>query len=398
MQTISSIKDPLIISARALNKKKGRTTHYLIEGEDAIQWALNADAALQHVFIEPSYNNEALLKKLYNINIDVYTCSSGIMKKINDSKYLTPIIAVAKIQHANIENDNFLLMLDDLQDQGNLGTIIRTAMALDVQNILCCHRSQDIFNKKTITASRGTVFNIQAKMYNDSLHAIQDLKQAGYQIVATSPKGKDIQSLATLEKKPITLIVGNETHGISPEVLEQADLTVKIPMQNDVESLNVGVATGISIYELKLRSIIAMLKKNIQETLGRQMGVTHKLIRRVLDQELSASSHYTAKQMILLMIMVCDVSMSLSTIEKDMSCHGDELQAILDPLIKEGCMVYENQQYSITAHGETVLAKLWSIRRAAENKIFHNFSEAETKQIIDLINKLQNNCNTLLSK
>ena len=86
--------------------------------------------------------------------------------------------------------------------------------------------------------------------------------------------------------KPIALVIGNETDGVSGELLENADKIIQIPMQSHVESLNVGVAAGISIYELKLKQVIGMIENKIRATLGREINVTSMFIQQVLDKKL----------------------------------------------------------------------------------------------------------------
>ena len=274
-----------------MNKPAQRINQFLLEGEDAIKWALDAGLTIEHAFVADKYFNNDLVDMLTTKHIAVYQCSAGIMKKINDSKFLVPIIAVAKAKHFVKEDSDFVLMLENIQDQGNLGTIIRTAMALGIKQIATTEKSSDIFNKKTIIASRGAVFNIQRDDYADGLAAVQALKDDGYQIIATSPRGQVIQSLSALTAKPIALVVGNETAGVSEAVMQAADSVIQISMTNAVESLNVGVAAGISMYELKLRVLIAMISKNIRQTLGREIGVAHQLIQKALDQELKKARH-----------------------------------------------------------------------------------------------------------
>ena len=288
MQILSSIKDPLIVQARELNKATARTHACLLEGETIIQWALDANVEIQHVFVSDNYDNETFIQQLSVANIRCYQCSIGIMKKINEAKFLSPIIALATIpQPQSQENPPaFTLMLDNLQDQGNIGTIIRTASAFNIQNIITSGKSHDVFNKKTMTASRGTIFHIQHQRSSNSIDTIKQLKSHGYQIVATSPRGSQLQSLVKLPQKPLVLIVGNETHGLDDAVLQQADTVIQIPMNRSTESLNVGVASGITLYELKLKVLIAMLTKNIRATLGRELGVTHQLVRQTFDHQL----------------------------------------------------------------------------------------------------------------
>lgn len=398
MNKINSIKDPLILEARNLNKPSERLGRFLLEGEDIIEWALDSEILIEHFFVSPSYENRSLLERLSLEKAVAYQCSEGIMKKINNSKYLTPIIAVASIKKpANLGKGNMVVLLENLQDQGNIGTIVRTACALGVNNIVTTGRSSDLYNRKTITASRGTVFSINHKNYGDPVSAIRCLKDSGYQIIATSPHGKELQSLVMLEDKPVVLMVGNETHGLSQEVLSLSDQTVQIPMHSDVESLNVGVATGISLYELKLKVLIAMLTKNIRSTLGRNLGVAHQLVRQVFDQEIKKICNYNSQQIVLMMIMICDEEMSRAQLEKDVTSHGDKLDILLNPLLDD-FLINKNQdnKYYVTPKGEEFLGKVWHAVEISEHKIFKGFSKDEIDSFRHYIQCIQKNCQSEL--
>lgn len=398
MNKIDRIKDPLILDARNLNKPSERLNRFLLEGEDIVKWALDSEILIEHFFVSPSYDNQSLLDRLRLNEVVAYQCSEGIMKKINNSKYLTPIIAVASIKKpSGLGEGNMAVLLEDLQDQGNIGTIIRTACALGVNNIVTTGKSSDLYNRKTITASRGTVFNINHKNYGDPISAIRQLKASGYQIIATSPHGKELQSLVMLEDKPIVLLAGNETHGLSQEVLSLSDQIVQIPMHSDVESLNVGVATGISLYELKIKVLIAMLSKNIKSTLGRDLGVAHQLVRQVFDQEIKKICNYNSQQIVLMMIMVCDEEMSRSQLEKDIASHGDELDALLNPLLDD-LLINKNQnnKYHVTQKGEEFLGKVWHAVEISEHKVFKGFSKDEIDSFRNYIQRIQKNCQSEL--
>ena len=390
---IDTIKNELVIEARHLNKPTARKKLFLLEGEDIIQWALDAQLTLKHVFVSINYSNTSLLEQLTKQNIKIYECSDGIMKKINESKYLIPIIGVAIApKKSDINKPNMILMLEDLQDQGNLGTIIRTSCAFGVNNIITTGRSIDLYNKKSITASRGAVFRINSESTNNELDYIKNLKQNGYQIIATSPRGNSLQSLLKLDKKPVVLVVGNEAKGVSDEILNASDMVIKIPMNDEIESLNVGVAAGISLYELKLKVLISMLTKNIRKTLGREIAVLHKLIQKALDVELKHACHYTSQQFVLLMIMACDESMTLKQIEKDIACYGKELDALLQPLLQEAFVIKKNENYSITPQGKELLAKLWDVEKNTESKILSGFTLDEQRQLKSFINRINKIC------
>jgi RNA methyltransferase, TrmH family len=399
MEQINSIKDPRVVEARQLNKVAIDKKLFLLEGEDIIKWALDNNVVIKHVFINAKYTNNVLLNRLSQQHIFIYSVSDGIIKKINDSKYLTPIIGVANIpQNNKINSPDMILMLEDLQDHGNIGSIIRTSCAFGIDNIITTGRSSNIYNKKTIIASRGTAFKIKHEHQNDGIVTIKRLQDKGYQIIATSPHGEKIHSLLRLEKRPVILVIGNETNGVSDALLQHADVTIQIPMSSAVESINVSVATGISLYELKLKVIIAMLARKIHETIGREISVLHKMVQEVFDLELKKICLYTSQQVILLMIMVCDETMTLKDIEKDTSCHGAELNFLLQPLLQENLIICNNEgSYSVTSYGKELIAKLWDVEQAVEEKVLSVLSSEEKKLFKEFIDRIIQNYERLAS-
>jgi RNA methyltransferase, TrmH family len=393
METIESIKHPLVVAARALNKAKNRDEAYLIEGEKAIRWALDAGVSLQHVFVVQQTKHTSLMDRLTTLQIQCLQCGPGIMKKINESKFLCSAIAVAKIpKSVLVAPSRFVLMMESIQDQGNLGTMIRTASALGIQQVITTGEGSDVYNKKTMNASRGTCFSINHFHVSSSLDAIKSLKQKGFQIVATTPRGEQLQSALKLDKKPVALIVGNETNGISDTVFAEADYRVQIPMSPTVESLNVGVAAGISMYELNIKGILVMLKDHIRQTLGREIGVAHQLLQQQLDQLLKAQCDISATQARLLMIMTCDQNMTLDQIERDLACHGDALAELLKPLLERQFISKTEDNFNITPEGEAFLARIWSIIEQAEINALADFSADEIALFKSFIQRMKKNC------
>ncbi|AJC53426.1 RNA methyltransferase [Streptomyces sp. 769] len=122
------------------------------------------------------------------------------------------------------------------------------------------------------------------------------LREAGFQIVVTSPRGTHLQAMAPLRGQRLALVVGNETEGVSDTVQALADLVVQIPMAGAVESLNVGVATGISIYELRMRMILTMLTDRIRDSLGRNLGRPRTSSGRSSTPNCAGSATWTARR------------------------------------------------------------------------------------------------------
>lgn len=249
MRAITSLKDPKIQQARELNKPINRLDHCLLEDEQSIEWALLAGVSISTTFVQKG-KRPTILEQ-----IDQNTCfelSHGLMQKVVNSKYVGELVCVADIGAlSKTPNGKKLIVLERLQDQGNIGSIARSAGAFGFNHIVGVKGECDLFSKKAITASRGMVFHAKHTLFDSNEEMIKSLKSRGYSIVATSSHTD--QSLSAFsQKKPdqYAIVMGNETYGVSDSTLNQADELIKIPMHEHVESLNVSAAASIILYEL----------------------------------------------------------------------------------------------------------------------------------------------------
>jgi TrmH family RNA methyltransferase len=400
VERISSIKDPRVVEARSLASSAARREvgKCLLYGEQQIRWALEAGTAVDYVFFDDANGDPPEL-----VGVAAYfAVTEGVLKKITGTSYVISPVGVAHVPLADRSSPStdFVLLLDDVRDRGNLGTIIRTARAFGVREIVIGGAESDLFHRKTIDASRGAVFAVRLMRAASGREAAQRLKAAGYQVVATSPHAPGIQSLAALEPRPVVLVVGNESHGISQEFEAEADSLVRIPMAGPVESLNVGVATGISVYELRLKLVLAMLTDYIRRTLGREVNVAAKLIEMAFDRRLQAVTDLNSTQAILLMIMACDGVMPREQVEKDTAAYGAELDFLLDPLLSSGTVRLDAERggYTLTEAGKTLLSQLWPVLEATEDDILAGLNHAEREQFRGFIKRVQENCLTIIGE
>ncbi len=401
MKSITSIKDPLIQNAKELATAKGRITanQCLLEGVENIEWALNSEITILHVFFHDKNFDHPLRAKLAAKNIECFSVSDGILKKITDTSYLVPWVGVAQLKpNVLLENrkPSFMVVLDQVKDLGNLGTIVRSATAFGIHHMAITDTTTDLFAKKTIDASRGKVFDITLHRFASPEQTAIELKQMGYQIVATSPHAPKFQSMVQLPKTPIALVLGNETNGVSDELMTLADLIVQIPMASDVESLNVGVAAGISMYELKLKQVLSMMVDHIQTLIGRELSLTLRFIRGLLDIEVKKISNISGQQAIFLMMLHCDQKEKLSLLAQEMEVCDTEIEAWVSHLHAQGllerCDLENMPAVKITHHGSEFLARIWPIMTSLEHKIYRGFSDHDKKNLVDLLKRLQNNC------
>lgn len=390
IREITSLKDEKIQLAKSLSSSKGRidSGKFLIEGFEAIDWAINSGIRIDYILATKQTKG---VNKSYS-DIDTYIVTDGLLKKVTDTNYLIPIVAVGNVNEKSQSTD-FIVVLDDLKDFGNIGTIVRTCHAFGIDTVLSTRNDLDLFQRKTVDSSRGRVFSTNFKTFQNPLDTIAYLKKNNFQIVTTSPYGDKIQSLISLSDRPVALIVGNETEGVSDDFIKHADFTVQIPMQSQVESLNVGVATGISIYELKLKQVLGMIEKKIKSTLGREINVVATLIRDVLDKELKKVSDLSSTQLVFMMVLKCDTIMSILEAQKQFGLPDKEIKPFFEPLLSKGFINTDtSNNLIITETGVETIGKLWAIIENAENKILSDFTDNEKIELKRLIEKMKKKC------
>lgn len=207
---------------------------FLIEGEHLLEMALQNDAVLEVYSVKERVD----LPK----NIHQFLINSEILKKIASSTNPQGVVAVCKIPNAVEISSDKVLLLDDINDPGNLGTILRTALAYGYKDVLLTKHCCSPYNEKAIQASQGAIFKVHLHEKFD----LSKLSKNGYQIIATEIKGSVNLDSFKPNKKHV-LILGNESHGVSQELLNISDVRVRIEIK-EIESLNVGVAAGIVMH------------------------------------------------------------------------------------------------------------------------------------------------------
>jgi RNA methyltransferase, TrmH family len=390
VRTITSLKAKEIQFARSLNTAKGRIAQkkFLIEGVEALRWALDAAVEVQYVLVAPGQDIPGGIPA----GIDILRVSAGLLKKVTGTAYVIPVVAVGQSHHRQTAAP-FEIVLDGVHDVGNIGTIIRTCHAFGIKSILSTTPTFDLFHRKTVRASRGTVFSTHCRRFDSPHQTIDYLKRHDYYIVVTSPYGEQIQSLTELPDTPVALVVGNETDGVSDAFLQQADVCVQIPIQRHVESLNVGVATGISLYELTFKQVIGMIEKRIKSTLGRDVNVTAMLIQEVLNKELKRVSDLSSAQLVFLMVLKCDAIMSIREMQQQFGIPDDDVDSFLSPLMKKHLVRTDDRgNLMISEAGTDTLGKLWPIVENAENRVLHAFSDQEKAELRAYLTRLRENC------
>ena len=193
---------------------------------------------------------ELILHKdeIYPLDIDITYVTDEILKKISQTSTPSKIMGlVQKKEEENIIGER-VLILDNIQDPGNLGTIIRSAVAFNIDTIILSNDTVDLYNPKVVRSSQGMIFHINIIRRN--IHkTINELKNEGYKIVGTKvTNGHDVKEASIYSH--FALIIGNEGHGISKDIDELCDEYLYIKMNEKCESLNAGVAASIIMYEI----------------------------------------------------------------------------------------------------------------------------------------------------
>ncbi len=252
MKIITSRDNRNIKNCLKLKQKKHRDDQglFFIEGIKMFAEALiSYKTGIQQVFVDESMVDQLDLSE---IKSQIFVLNSRLMAEISDTSTPQGVLAVIKKpvwDFAQIpENTSLLVLLDGIADPGNMGTIIRTALALGVGGLLLRPGCVDPFSPKVVRATMGGIFNLPL-MEDITLSHISNFKKAGFKIV-----GADIGNSLPYYKydftHPSIIVIGNETHGISKELLHKCDKLVKIPINPSVDSLNAGVACGIILSEV----------------------------------------------------------------------------------------------------------------------------------------------------
>lgn len=265
IQEITSKDNQQIKLAASLHQKKNRKELelFIIEGLTLLEEAFKKSVRIKQIFF---LNEEDLSTLNINTAIELYKIDHELMSKISTTENPPPVLAVAeylKIPEAKLDTNNLLLYGENIRDPGNLGSIIRTAFAAGVKNIYLSTNSVDIYNPKLIRSSMGAIFYGHIK-YIELKDLEQDLKTqsaaigASLELIGTTPHTDSHYSDVQLNPlKNVLLIIGNESEGMSQEAQEACTRLVSIPLENDIESINVLAATSVLLFSLSEK-----LKKN----------------------------------------------------------------------------------------------------------------------------------------
>jgi RNA methyltransferase, TrmH family len=240
---ITSTQNAQVKQWQKLKRKKERTktNTFLVEGFHLVEEAITAGWTIEKLILR----EETELPE-WASHLEAETVSEHVFKSITETETPQGIAAVVQMLDKKLKRHNRILLLDAVQDPGNLGTIIRTADAAGYDAIYVGEGSADRYNDKVIRATQGSIFHLPVLTADLEL-LVPELQDIGYTVWAAALEGAvDYRAVSAPEKT--ALLVGNEGAGIDKRLIAQSDMAVKIPIFGKAESLNVSIATGILLY------------------------------------------------------------------------------------------------------------------------------------------------------
>ena len=251
---ITSISNPRVKAVVQLQKKRKLREEkgvFIVEGIRMFQ-------EIPHKDMLEVYVSESFYKKhtqlLVDQGVDLEVVSDLVFQKISDTKTPQGILSIVRRSEYTLEEiiqhpQANILVLDGLQDPGNVGTIVRTGEAAGITGVILTRDTVDLFQAKTIRSTMGSIFRMPYIYVDDIVDTIIQIKQKNISIFAAHLDGK-IWYTDVNYSSQIALLIGNEGNGLRKEVAELADTWVRIPMEGEIESLNAAIAATVLMYEV----------------------------------------------------------------------------------------------------------------------------------------------------
>ena len=255
MQRNISKDNNLIKHIIKLKEKKYRNEYneFIIEGAKIIREAIEENAIVKNILISEDALNSELVEKQLKEKLqeeEYISVPDKIFKMLSDVENPQGVLAVVEKNNKSKKIDysqDIILILDNVQDPGNLGTIIRTADSVGLKEIIVSKGTADAYNPKVIRSTMGAIFRLNIIESDNIIDTVRQIKQNNFKIVTTSLQTD--KSIYDIKLKNVAIVVGNEANGVSKEIQELSDIKAIIPMKGKTESLNVSVATGVLLYE-----------------------------------------------------------------------------------------------------------------------------------------------------
>ncbi len=254
---ITSADNSRVKLVRKLSTRKGRLEEraFTAEGRNLVEEILERGIKPRFILVSDKSSNEDILKGAVQSD-DIMVCElpEKIFAKLTDAEHGIGMLAVVDTPETGpaalegLNADDNILVLDRIQDPGNMGTLIRTSVAAGYKAIIATKGTADVYSNKVLRATVGTVFEIPVVYTKDHRELVSLLSDSGKRVVVTEVD-KGVPYYEEELSKGIALVIGNEGAGVSEELKNIADIRVTIPMKGHIESLNAAVAAAVLMYE-----------------------------------------------------------------------------------------------------------------------------------------------------
>ena len=255
MQTITSKDNELIKHIRKLKDKKYRdeSNEYVVEGVKLVEEAVKENAKIKQIIVCEDTTRTYEIPTHIMLEIARYECISVSNKIFNIITQVTNPQGIMAIIEKNAQDtqidytQDIIVALDDVQDPGNLGTILRTVDSIGLNQIIVSKGTADAFNSKVVRSTMGAIFRIKIIEVENLAQEIKEMRKHHFKLMVTSLQTEN--SIYDIDFNKKIIVIGNEANGVSKEIQDMADEKAKIPMLGRTESLNASVAAGVVMYE-----------------------------------------------------------------------------------------------------------------------------------------------------
>ncbi len=262
MQVITSKDNEVIKSIRKLKEKKYRdiANEYIVEGIKLIEEAIEENVKIKKIVVCEECLKDNCIEQKILYQIAKYDCiyvSEKIFGLLTD--VVNPQGMLAVIEKDNSEDkikytEDIIVVLDGIQDPGNLGTILRTVDSVGLSQIVLSKTSVDAYNPKVVRSTMGAIFRVKIIEAENLVETLKNMKKHKFKVVATSLGGTE--NIYQMDYNKKVIVIGNEAKGVSKEILDVSDAKTIIPMLGKTESLNASIATGVILYEYVRRKLM----------------------------------------------------------------------------------------------------------------------------------------------
>lgn len=251
---ITSKDNEMVKHIRKLKEKKYRDEYgeYIVEGIKLINEAIEENLNVKTIVVCDNCDKE-IINRNSMYEVAKHNCvyvDEKVFNTITEVKNPQGILAVIEKKDKEKEinyKEDIIVVLDDIQDPGNLGTILRTVDSAGLTQIIVSKKSGDVYNSKVVRSTMGAIFRVNVIESDNLVQTIKEIKKHKFSVISTSLDTD--KSIYDMEYKKVAIVIGNEANGVSKEIQDLSDTRIKIPMLGKTESLNASVATGIVVYE-----------------------------------------------------------------------------------------------------------------------------------------------------